>query len=215
MNKDHLNFQRKVLGILCALLAPSCMLLGLFGKTTNPPMWYDSISATYYANSKICMIGLLFTTAVFFLTYKGYDSKDTELAWVQGISALGIIVFPCFNPGVPDHVGLFQLPINISNSIHLSFASILFLSFATMITFLFTKGNKTNLQKAKRNKVYYTCGIIIYAVMVFQLLAFLFIMKALPVYIPITLIDEAIMLTAFSIAWLTKAECFKLLNDKE
>lgn len=214
VNKGHLNFQRKVLGVLCALLGPCCILFGLLGD--NLPGWYKSISATYYANSKICMIGLLFATAVFFLTYKGYDKKDTVMAIIQGVSALGVIVFPCATEGIPERVGLFNLPVSVSNVFHCISASVLFVAFAIMISWLFTQGDDTNPQKAKRNTVYDICAIIIYtgcALMAIK--SATPILDFIPDWFPVTWFMETVMLEAYAVAWLTKAETFEKLNDKE
>lgn len=204
---EQMMFQRRMLGILCALLSPCCIIFGLFGD--NLPYWYCSISATYYANSKICMIGLLFATCVFFLSYRGYDWKDVTMSIIQALSALGVIVFPCSTEGLNENVGLFSLPISISHIFHCVSASILFLAFATNITFLFTLGDKTNAQKVKRNKVYRLCGVIIYVFAVLQAMSGAL---ELPEWFPLTLINETIMLEAFAVAWLTKSGMF--IKDK-
>lgn len=205
--KNQLLYQRRMLGILCALLAPLSILFGLLGD--NLPKWYFSISATYYANSKILMIGLLFATGVFFLSYKGYDWKDRVLAIIQAISAFGIIIFPCSTEGIFGGVGLFGLYISVSHTIHCVFASLLFLAFGINITFLFTLGDTSNEQKKNRNLVYYICGITIFVFMIVQAITSTF--NILP-NVPTTLINEAIMLIAFSVAWLVKSEL--VLKDK-
>jgi len=208
INIDHMNFQRKCLGVLCALLAPSCILFGLLGD--NLPGWYKSISATYYANSKICMIGLLFATSVFFLTYKGYDKWDTIFAFIQGLSCLGVILFPCNTPGIPDKVGLFNLPISMSMKLHCVSAGVLFVCFGLMILFLFTKGDINNEMKRKRNKVYYVCGTVIFIGCLGMTLQ-----KYIPYpsWFPYTWLMEFIMLEAFAVAWIVKSESIKVLND--
>ncbi|MCQ2192287.1 MAG: hypothetical protein MJZ23_05415 [Paludibacteraceae bacterium] len=214
--KAHI-FQRKMLGIMCALLAPACLVFGLPGEDTNLPGWYMSISATYYASSKICMIGLLFTTAVFFFSYQCYDDwRDKVLAKVQAISALGIIIFPCQTPGIPNNVGMFSLPIGISNTIHCAFASILFIAFALNITFLFTLGNSGTPEKLVRNKIYRACGITIFAFCIVQFASSATpLFDWVPAWFPLTWFNEFVMLEAFGIAWLVKSESIKRLNDKE
>lgn len=198
---ETMKLQRKILGVLCALLAPSCILFGLLGD--NLPYWYCSISATYYANSKICMIGLLFATSTFFISYKGYDKKDRVMSLIQAVSALGIIIFPCATAGIGDTTGLFNLETALSNKIHCFFASTLFLAFATNILFLFTLGDKNSEMKAKRNKVYRTCAVVMYAFCVLQALS---IKLQIPQWFPMTLINETVLLEAFAVAWLTKAQ---------
>lgn len=204
-----MNFQRKVLGILCALLPITCILFGLFGD--NLPLWYCSISATYYANSKVCMIGLLFATSVFFFSYRGYDWRDITLNTIQAVAALGVICFPCQTPGAPANVGIFSLPIAVSHIIHCISAGLLFTAFDINVFFLFTLGDTTNPKKAQRNQVYTTCGLIIFIAIVLQIascVAFHF-----PEWLPVTLINETVMLEAYAVAWLTKCGFFKKLND--
>ena len=199
--KETMLLQRKILGILCAVLTPSCILFGLLGD--NLPYWYCSVSATYYANSKICMIGLLAATSVFFFSYKGYDWKDRLLSCIQAVAALGVIVFPCSTPMAPERTGLFNLSVNTSHIFHCISACTLFFAFATNIMFLFTLGNNTNEQKRKRNIIYRVCGGIIYAICLWELVAgFL----PIPQWFPLTMIDETIMLEAFAVAWLVKSE---------
>ena len=199
--KETMLLQRKILGILCAVLAPACILFGLLGD--NMDYWYCSISATYYANSKICMIGLLFTTAVFFFSYQGYDWKDRLFSCIQAVTALGVIVFPCKTAYAPDYVGLLHLSVDISNILHCISACILFIAFATNIMFLFTLGNTENPQKRKRNIVYYICASIIYVFCIWQGISFCI---NIPQWFPMTMINETIMLEAFAIAWLVKSE---------
>lgn len=205
---NTLKFQQRVLGVLCSLLAPCSILFGLFGN--NLPYWYKSISATYYANSNICLIGLLFATSVFFFCYNGYETIDKIFSYIQAISGMGIIVFPCLTDGVTGKVGLFGIQVNISHIIHCICAGILFLTFATNIVFLFTKGDKTNPDKRKRNIVYYVCGITIYVSFILDVLTFIVL---LPYWFPAVTILEFIMLESYALSWLTKSGMFKRLND--
>src|SRR5574344_67558 len=214
MNESNI-FQRRMLGILCALLAPCCVLFGLFGKD-NLPYWFNSISATYFANDEILMIGLLFSTAVFFFSYAGYDWKDRVASIIQGITALGIIVFPCGEKpiaAVYSNIGLFNLPTATSNLIHSISAIILFVTFGLNIMFLFTKtsGVMTNKKKI-RNTIYIVCACVIFLFSMFQVLASSVFSKFF-IGIPTTMINEFMMLEAFSFAWLVKGETFKNLND--
>ena len=209
MNKDLMNCQRRVLGILGFLLPPCCLLFGLLGN--NLPNWYASISATYYANSKICMIGLLFSVAIFFYIYHGYELIDVIFSCIQATSALMIIVFPCNTYGITGKVGLFGLDVLTSHNIHCVGAAMLFVSFATNIMFLFTKGNSGTEGKKKRNIVYYITGTIIYLCCLFQGITTVLPNKIY--FTGLTMIDEWIMLWAFSFAWLTKSEMFPFLND--
>lgn len=206
-------FQRRMLGLLCALLAPSCLIFGLFGRDVNFEGWYKSISATYYANSGICMIGLLVCTAVFFGCYHGYDWRDRLMSALQAAGALGVVVFPCNTPGVPENVGIFQLPVHTSNIIHCTCAAILFVSFAINIFFLFTLGDTDTTKKKQRNKVYRVCGIIIFVFCIWQAVESVFLQDVIPSWFPMTWFNEFVMLEAFAVAWLVKAQSIAFLND--
>ncbi|MDO4190825.1 MAG: hypothetical protein Q4D14_03940 [Bacteroidales bacterium] len=209
-DKTLLKHHRKLLGVLCALLAPLCLLFGLFGWNTNNPEWYYSISATYYTNSQMLMIGLLVSTSVYFFSYRGYDFLDRLLTTLSAISALGIVAFPCKCAGCPDFVGLFSIPSGVSHIIHSVFAAVLFTSFALMILIQFTKGkDNPTPQKLKRDRVYRICGWTIVAFELSQAVTALVGIRWF------TVINEAVMLLAFSVAWLVKGEAFKALNDVE
>ncbi len=220
-NKELLKHQQKMLGILCGLLAPLAILFGTFGD--NPDEWWYSISATYYCSPKILMIGLLFTTFVYFFSYQGYTNNgessslnlsDTIIAKISGLSALGVIAFPTNTSFIPNDmsVGLFNLPVTISHTVHCVSASALFVSFAVMILFQFTKSSDyPTPQKLKRNILYKICGLTIIFFMAFQMVTVAFD-DVFPNWW--TLINEAVMLTAFAVAWLCKAECITALNDK-
>lgn len=205
---------RKALGICCGLLCPCSLLFGLFGLNTNPPRWYYSISGTYYANSSMCMVGLLFTTSIFFLCYKGYDWKDRLCSIVQSISAMCIIIFPCWISGY-DRVGLFNIPIDFSNTLHSLFAAILFVSFAFNILFLFTLGKGEPTRKKKlRNTIYKICGIIIVAAMICMAVSSITsVFDWIPEWFPRTWFWEFFMLEPFSFAYIVKSEAIAKFND--
>lgn len=212
VQRESMMFQRKALAILCLLLAPSCILFGLFGLKYNLPGWYMSISATYYANSKMFMIGLLYAISIFFITYKGYDWKDRVCAIIESICALGIVVFPCSTPGVPDTVGLFNLPVLVSHIFHCICASVLFITFGFNVTFLFRlTGPEPTEKKKLRNKIYLICGIIIFTFIVIHGLSSLF--TFIPSWFPTTWFNEFVMLEAFGFAYLVKSEAISKLND--
>lgn len=195
------HFQRFMLGIICGLLPVGCLLFGILGQLTgiNNPEWYVSISATYFANSNMCMIGALCLCAFFLFTYQGYDLGDRLFTSIAAIAALLIVACPCSARGTDAHLGLFALPSNISNTIHGVAAAVLFLSFALMILTQFTKGGRK-----KRNILYYICGIIMLIAMVFA------VISMYCNWVPyMTMILEIVMLEAFAIAWIVKSNIIK------
>ena len=215
VQRESMLFQRKILGILCMLLAPTSLLFGLIGIGTNLPYWYDSISATYYANDKIIMIGLLYAISIFFTAYKGYDWRDRTCSIIQAISSFMIVCFPCSSSGAPQNVGLFLLPRPISNTIHCIGASVLFITFAFNVLFLFRLcGPEPTEKKKLRNKIYLVCGIIISVFMVMQALYSVTpLFDFVPDWFPLTWCNEFVMLEAFGFAYLVKSEAISKLND--
>lgn len=212
---NSMLYQRRMLGLMCALLVPSAVLFGLFGKDTNPPHWYKSVSETFFANSNICMIGLLFSTAVFFLSYRGYDWRDRLMAIIQAVMCLGVISFPTDTPGTPERIGLFNLTQATSTVIHNISAFTLFFCFGINILFLFTlSGNEMTQQKKLRNTIYRICGSGILVCLVLQLLYSLTnLFSFIPDWFPFTMINEFWILEFFAFAWIVKSESIQYFND--
>jgi hypothetical protein len=198
--EKQVHYQRFMLGIICGLLPVLCLLFGLLGGMVgiNNPEWYVSISATYFANSNMCMIGALCLCAFFLFTYQGYDLGDKVLTTISGISALLIVACPCSAMGTAAYLGLFALPAAISNVIHAIAAAALFLAFALMILTQFTKGGRS-----RRNIIYYICGVIMLLAM--GVVAIGMFVNFVPY---MTMICEFIMLEAFAIAWIIKSDIF-------
>jgi hypothetical protein len=193
--ESQLHLQRLVLGLICGLLPICCVLFGLIGADTAllGDAWWHSISATYFSNSQVWMIGSLVLASFFFLTYKGYDLGDRVMTITSSIASISIVIFPCGN-SVFDRCGLFMLPTNISGTLHNVSAAVLFISFAVMILTQFTKGNDT-----KRNIVYYICGGVIVLFMISQVITTILGIGWM------TLINEFFMLEAFAVAWIVKS----------
>lgn len=194
--ETQLHFQRLVLGVICGLLPICCLLFGLLGSDSAllGSHWWYSISATFYANSNIWLIGSLVLASFFFFTYKGYDLGDKVITSASAVAALGVAIFPTYC-GKFERVGLFMLPVRLSSTIHNVMAAVLFVSFAIMILTQFTKG-----QDKKRNAIYYVCGGVIVVFMLNQILSSVF---NYPGYW--TWINEFFMLEAFAVAWICKS----------
>lgn len=194
--ESQLHFQRLVLGIICGLLPICCILFGLIGadEALLGNKWWYSISATYYSNSQVWMVGSLVLASFFLATYKGYDIGDKVLTNIGSISSLGVAVFPCQNNNAFDRCGLFMLPTHISDIIHIISAATLFISFAAMILTQFTKG-----QDKHRNRIYYICGIVIVVAMISQVITGILDIEWM------TIINEFFMLEAFAVAWIVKS----------
>lgn len=213
---DHksMNQQRKMLGLMTILLVPCSLLFGLLGSY-NYPGWYMSVSHTFYANSNVFMIGLLFAIGIYFLSYTGYDWKDRTVSLIEAVLSFCVLVFPTFSDHAPINVGLFNMNKYISFVIHVVAALALFITFAFNLIFIFTisDGKKTK-EKFLRNTIYVICGIIILVFTVSEILYKLKIYKGLPEWFPMTMVHEFFILSAFGFSYLVKSGCFKKLNDK-
>lgn len=218
--ESQVHYQRFMLGAICGLLPLLCVLFGLFGEVRgiNHPGWYNSISATYFANSNMCMIGALSLCSFFLFTYQGYvdaaEEKltllqrirklftwkeffrltDRKLTLVAAVSALLIVACPCAAAPM-SYIGLLALPKKLSDIIHMVAAIALFGSFALMTLTQFTKGNHK-----RRNTIYRICG---WTMLAFMAVVGIGTVLDFPGYM--TMICEAAMLEAFSFAWIVKS----------
>lgn len=194
------HYQRFMLGIICGLLPVGCILFGLLGEWAgiNHEGWYNSISATYWCNANMCMIGALCLCAFFLFTYKGYDLGDRVLTMIAAVSALLVVACPC--DAIPAYyMGLFALPAKVSGTIHDVAASVLFVSFALMILTQFTKGGHK-----RKNTIYRICGWTMVVVM-----ALVVASRFLPLPPYMTMVYEFILLEAFAVAWIVKSGAFQ------
>lgn len=210
-DKATMNWQRKILalyGVLLPILAP---LFGFLAYDKNGPKFWYSISATFYASSNILMIGTLAVFAFFLWTYKGYDLGDSFTCKFSAIMGVGILVFPCECDAAGETTGILNISTSISNIFHCIIAALLFGSFAYMIGFRFTKTTFRTVteSKKKRNRVYIICASVIATFMLNQVITSLLNIAWM------TIVNEAIMLWAFSIAWYVKSDGLKILQDKK
>ena len=198
--ESQTHFQRFMLGIICGLLPVACLLFGLLGEIRgiNYPGWYNSISATYFSNARMCMIGALCLCAFFLATYKGYDLGDRAYTLVAAVSSLLIVACPCAAAPM-EYMGLLALPTKVSDIVHMVAAIALFGSFALMTLTQFTKGSHK-----RRNTVYRICGWTMLALMAIVGIG---TVLHFPAYT--TMICEAGMLWAFAVAWIIKSGVFQ------
>ena len=199
---------------LCGLLGVILPWLALFsaGIADHPSSeWWWSISATYYQSP--ALVGVLVPAAIVLISYIGYDNVDNFITSLSGTFGLGIVLFPCKVSWIPDGtpVGFFQVPIEISNTVHTVCAALFFLTIAINSICQFTKSGPTMTDRKRiRNRIYRFCG---YGMLVLE---FAFVAARLlgaPGYI--VMILEILLLHLFGFAWLVKGEAFRFLNDKE
>ena len=134
-------------------------------------------------------------------SYKGYELIDDIINSLAGLFGLLVCLFPC-NKGLPI-VGTFQVPVGISDIIHLVAAVLFFglLAFNSLFLFTKTSGNMTPSKK-KRNVIYRICGVGMLAS---------FAIMLLPAFTIRIWLIEALALLFFGVSFLTKANCYKWL----
>lgn len=161
----------------------------------------SSISSTYYTHAGAAFMMILGSASVLLLFYDGYDKFDDVLNTLAGIFGFAICLFPSRTNS--ELVGTFQIPVDISASIH-NFSAIVFFAILAYISlFQFTKnnGNMTN-KKKKRNVIYRVCGVGMIAS---------FAILLLPSFYIKVWLTEMFALSFFGISWLTKANSYKWL----
>ena len=200
---------------LCGLLGILLPWIALFSagiKLDKATGWWWSISATYYQSD--ALVGVLVPARIVLMSYIGYERIDNLVTTLTGLFGLGIVLFPCKVGWIPDGspVGFFQLPIEFSHILHLSFAALFFLFAALNSLFLFTKHGETMTDRKKvRNTIYRICGWGMIGLE--ALLVVLGLVFGTPAWF--VMVIEIILLQLFGFAWLVKGEFFPFLNDKE
>lgn len=176
-----------------ALLLPWIVALLLW---RIPP----SISSTYYTHAGAVFMIILGSASILLMYYDGYDRTDDILNTIAGIFGLLICLFPCYTSA--EKVGTFQVPVNVSSTIHNVAAVVFFAILAYVSLFQFTKSNGVMTAKKKaRNVIYRVCGVGMIGSFALLLLDF---------YIKVWLV-EAVALFFFGVSWLTKANVYKWL----
>lgn len=186
---------RVVLGFLAILLP---WIVAILNKG-----FPASISATYYVPSCITpFMGILVSSSLLLICYKGYDVLDDIILTLSGIFGLCICLFPTYSEEL-SVVGTFQIPSDVSCIIHNVSAVIFFGLLSYNSFFLFTKGDGNPTKKKKiRNIIYRVCGVGMIASFLLLLLPYF--------YIKIWLV-ETIALFFFGLSFLTKADVFPFL----
>jgi hypothetical protein len=195
---NHLTL-RNLIGICGILLPVVCLLYAAIVCGFDVE---NSISAYYYTHMRDVFVGILFAAGAFMLAYKGYDWD----AWVSRFAGLCAILTACFGTDKwadhEAHLRVFELA-----TVHNLAAGGLFISFAFMSIFLFTKSGEEVLSDEKkiRNVVYIICGWVIVAcvaVMIAQMSG----LTLIPTDLDPVFWLETISLFAFGFSWLVKGE---------
>ncbi len=173
-----------------------------------------SISGYYYTGMRNVLVGTLWATGFFLLSYKGYEPIDDILSNFACGAAVGISLFP-----TAPAVGATSQQVTVG-WFHLAFAGIFFGILVVFCLHLFTRTDSTKptKQKLQRNIVYQACGYGMIAC-ISLLVVYSVLQAALPKQsiAPLAALHpiywlEALALVAFGISWLVKGET--ILKDK-
>ena len=159
----------------------------------------NSISSYYHTRAGNGFVGVLCAVSLFMFSYLGHDTKDNLLGHLAGIFALGIAF-------CPNNTADSKTLINI---MHLTSASLFFLTLIAFSLWLFPKTDQEIMSKQKKNRntVYYTCGFTMLGSLITLALIMIcfkhveWLMNLDPVFW-----FETIMLLAFGISWITKGQ---------
>lgn len=199
----------RILGF-SSLAFPFILLLGglFFGLGLQ-----SSMGMYYYTPVQALLVGFLVEIGICLFLYKGYRRIDRILGDLGCVFAMGTALFPAAAQMTGGPLGY------IFGILHNEFFFFFFLTLAFFSGFLFTKtdpAGKPTHQKLQRNRVYQTCGYLIFICV--PLIAICLHAPAGIVAITneLHLIYwlESIAFVAAGISWLTKAEAIVSLNDE-
>lgn len=206
---------QKLIGIL-GMMMP--LLLFVFLYLDNG-LKYPLESISHYYFTRVCGIFVIILSllAVFLIVYKGKDKVDFYVSTAAGILALIVVLFPTSNltqlcGDLTKRYAVTILPeSNFRMYFHYSAAGLFFLCLSYITVFLFTKSNKSpnerGLKKTIRNRIYRTCGTLIFLAV---LILFVGSIKIIPAEFfknyPLTFWMETLAIESFGFAWLIKGE---------
>jgi hypothetical protein len=169
----------------------------------------SSISGYYYTDMRNVFVGSLCAIGIFLMSTKGYDWRDEIAGILACVFAVGVALFPT----APD-VGATSQD-KLIGTLHLSFAALLFLTFAYFSLALFTQttaANHPTPRKLQRNTVYRVCGYTILASILLIVVVMLPPVKSLVKPLTPVFWLESLAVVAFGVSWLVKGET--ILKDQ-
>jgi hypothetical protein len=206
---------RKIIGIL-GMVMP-ILLFGFLYLDSGLQYPLESISHYYYTRVSGIFIIILSLLAIFLIVYKGKDPIDFYISLFAGVFALLVVLFPttnlsqkCCDPNI-EYAITYLEPSDFRKNLHYTAAALFFICLSYMSFFLFTKSNKTpdkrGNQKIIRNRIYRTCGVLMFLSI---LIIFAGYLKIIPtIYFktfPLNFWMETLAIESFGFAWLIKGE---------
>ncbi len=202
---------RRMIGVL-GMGLPFIVILG--NSSHGESLLLGSISSYYYTNVRDFFVGVLCGVALFLISYKGYEPIDNFVTKSSGGLLLGVVAFPTsMFSGTVVRVGIFLIPDNVSQYLHLIFSILFLLLLSFNSLFLFTRhGGHPSREKKIRNIVYRVCGVVMLSSVVLMVAYIAFLTNTLLSRFYPVLILESISLVSFGVSWLVKGHT--LFRDK-
>lgn len=224
----HLRTLRIAIGIL-GLALPWTLALGenirdrYLSAGAEAGRWYieGSISAYYHTGMREVFVAILASLGIFLLCYKGPERWDVIAAKLAGAAAILVALLPTHETSreatdtgerLPDSVTLFSGPDmpdpEIIGTLHYASAAVFFVTVALMAIFLFTRTRSrvTTDRKRLRNVAYRLSGVTILLAIASIAVDKLLLGSRWSAGTSFVFWMEAVAVTAFGVAWLTKAE---------
>lgn len=169
----------------------------------------DSISAYYYTGMRDVFVSTLVLVGALLACYRTPDTRDTWVAIVAGLSAVGVALFP-MDPVFADEI-VRKYPDIVTNKCYLNkgivgyhgvFVTMFFVLAFYLVYFRFCALTpmRPTRQKLARNKIYKICALVMLAsFVVIGMLAL--VNKGASIFWP-----ETAAVIAFAVAWLVKGQ---------
>ena len=186
-----------------------------------------SISASYYTDAQDLFVGMLFVVGAFMWAYNGHTPRQSLASKLGALAAIMVALFPTTCDGCD---------LTWESVLHFGSAIFLFciLSYFCFIYFRTdikaTKqadndsgknvrykhcGSRQTSKERWRSGVYFICGVILIACMVFIGLSYLFLDDEMRIAWKTTYWGEAIALTSFGVAWFTSGKLRFVADEKD
>ena len=167
----------------------------------------SSISASYYTEARDVFVGMLFIVGSFWMAYSGHTPKEKMASKWASAAAISVAIFP---------TACDYCEPSIRFKVHAAAAVALFSILAYFCFGPFRKNTKGMPgKKGRRSKIYLTCGWIMVACMLVEVVATYALSSETVNALRITYWVEATALGAFGIAWIVAGKAIPVFVDPE
>ena len=167
----------------------------------------SSISASYYTEARDVFVGMLFIVGSFWMAYSGHTPKEKMASKWASAAAISVAIFP---------TACDLCEPSMRFKVHAVAAVALFSILAYFCFGPFRKNTKGMPgKKGRRSKIYLTCGWIMVACMLVEVVATYALPSETVNALRITYWVEATALAAFGIAWIVAGKTIPVFVDPE